>query len=86
MARCSEETFEGAVGSMGKRARHFKLLDNVGQDEKGLKRPPFNGRDLLDYLVEIGILRRRGDERIDAPDLLLAGLGLKRKGGVRRRA
>ncbi len=63
-----------------------KLLENVGQDERGLKRPPFNGRDLLDYLVEIGILRRRSDERIDAPDLLLAGLGLKRKGGVRRRA
>ena len=63
-----------------------KLLEDVGQAEKGLKRPPFNGRDLLDYLVEIGILRRRGDERIDAPDLLLAGLGLKRKGGVRRRA
>jgi len=63
-----------------------KLLENVGQDEKGLKRPPFNGRELLDYLVEIGILRRRGDERIDAPDLLLAGLGLKRKGGVRRGA
>jgi len=27
----------------------------------------------------------RADGRIDAPDLFLAGLGLKRKGGVRRK-
>lgn len=47
--------------------------------------PPFEGRDLLDYLIEVGILRRRPDQRIDAPDLFLAGLGLMRKGGVRKR-
>lgn len=39
----------------------------------------------LDYLIEVGVLRERVDKRIDAPDLFLAGLGLKRKGGVRRR-
>lgn len=47
--------------------------------------PPFEGRDLLDYLIEVGILRYRPDGRIDAPDLFLAGLGLSRKGGVRKR-
>lgn len=47
--------------------------------------PPFEGRELLDYLIEIGILRRRPDGRVDAPDLFLSGLGLRRKGGVRRR-
>lgn len=47
--------------------------------------PPFEGRELLEYLVEIGILRRRPDGRVDAPDLFLSGLGLRRKGGVRRR-
>ena len=46
--------------------------------------PPFEGRELLEYLIEIGILRRRPDGRIDAPDLYLSGLGLRRKGGVRR--
>lgn len=48
-------------------------------------RPPADcGRDLCDYLVEVGVFRARADGRIDAPDLFLAGLGLKRKGGVRR--
>lgn len=47
--------------------------------------PPFEGRELLEYLLEIGILRRRPDGRVDAPDLFLSGLGLRRKGGVRKR-
>lgn len=48
--------------------------------------PPFEGREMLDYLIEIGVLRRRADGRIDTPDLYLSGLGLRRKGGVRRRS
>lgn len=55
-------------------------------DESEDNSPPFEGRDLLDYLIEVGILRYRPDGRIDAPDLFLAGLGLMRKGGVRRRS
>ena len=51
----------------------------------GSSLPPFEGRELLEYLLEIGILRRRPDGRIDAPDLFLSGLGLRRKGGVRKR-
>ncbi|MHB1774304.1 MAG: hypothetical protein ACYCST_21760 [Acidimicrobiales bacterium] len=52
----------------------------------GAVRPPADsGRDLVDYLVEVGVFRARADGRIDAPDLFLAGLDLKRKGGVRRK-
>lgn len=47
--------------------------------------PPFEGRELLDYLLELGIFRRRPDDRLDVPDLYLAGLGLKRKGGVTKK-
>jgi hypothetical protein len=47
--------------------------------------PPYAGRELVDYLVELGVLRRRPDGRIDAPDLFLHGLGLRRKGGVSRK-
>ena len=49
-------------------------------------RPPADrpGR-LVDYLVELGVFRKRWDERIDVPDLYLYGLGLRRKGGVSRR-
>jgi hypothetical protein len=61
----------------------IKLLEGLSGAKEGTL-PPFEGRELLDYLLELGIFRRRPDGRIDAPDLFLSGLGLKRKGGVRR--
>ncbi|MDA8064077.1 MAG: hypothetical protein M0031_01045 [Thermaerobacter sp.] len=52
--------------------------------EKG-KRPPFKaGRELLEFLFELGITQLRRDGRVDVGDLYLRGLGLKRKGGVAR--
>lgn len=58
----------------------------IGEAGSWPEPPPFaEPRDLLEYLIEVGILRKRSDDRIDAPDLFLYGLGLKRKGGVRRR-
>jgi len=49
-------------------------------------RPPMETPpELVDYLAEVGILRARSDGRLDAADLYLKGLGLKRKGGVRKR-
>jgi hypothetical protein len=62
----------------------IRLLEHFSGDSAS-RQPPFEGRELLDYLIEIGILRRRPDGRLDAPDLFLSGLGLRRKGGVRRR-
>jgi hypothetical protein len=47
--------------------------------------PASDARELVEYLIEIGVFRERSDGRIDVPDLFLAGLGLKRKGGVRQR-
>jgi hypothetical protein len=47
--------------------------------------PAGNAEDLVDYLVEIGIFRERTGNKIDVPDLFLSGLGLKRKGGVRKK-
>jgi hypothetical protein len=62
----------------------IKLLEGfTGATGSGV--PPYEGRELLEYLLEIGILRRRPDGRVDSSDLFLSGLGLKRKGGVRRR-
>jgi hypothetical protein len=60
----------------------IKLLEGLDANAPAL--PPFEGRELLDYLLELGIFRRRPDGRLDAPDLYLAGLGLRRKGGVRK--
>ncbi|MFZ1058064.1 MAG: hypothetical protein WAP47_02605, partial [Candidatus Rokuibacteriota bacterium] len=61
------------------------LLEGLARNGGGSV-PPFEGRELLEYLLEIGILRRRPDGRVDAPDLFLAGLGLRRKGGVKKRS
>ena len=62
----------------------IKLLEGLSVTE-GVTPPPFQGRELLDYLLELGIFRRRPvDDRLDAPDLYLAGLGLRRKGGVKK--
>lgn len=60
-----------------------RLLDQTPADTGAV--PPFNGRELLTYLLDLGILRRRSDGRVDVPDLYLAGLGLRRKGGVLKR-
>lgn len=60
-----------------------KLLDAVVSSTGA--RPPYEGKELLNYLIELGILRRRPDRRIDAPDLFLTGLNLRRKGGVKRK-
>lgn len=62
------------------------LFEDIAADEREDSVPPFQGRDLLDYLLELGILRHRPDGRVDAPDLFLAGLGLRRKGGVKKRS
>lgn len=63
----------------------IKLLEGFA-GAVGSSAPPYEGRELLEYLIEIGILRRRSDGRVDAPDLFLSGLGLRRKGGVRKRS
>lgn len=62
----------------------IQLLEGLSGAKDGTP-PPFEGRELLDYLLELGIFRRRPDGRLDAPDLYLAGLGLRRKGGVKKK-
>jgi hypothetical protein len=80
-----KECFKSQLVPWDKEKDVVRLLENIKTSNEPSKNPPFEGRDLLDYLVEVGILRRRADDRIDAPDLFLAGLGLRRKGGVRRK-
>jgi hypothetical protein len=49
-------------------------------------RPPADtASQLVTQLAEIGVFKVRPDGRIDVPDLFMAGLGLSRKGGVRKR-
>ena len=49
-------------------------------------RPPAGtASELVTQLSEIGVFKIRPDGRVDVPDLFMAGLGLSRKGGVRKR-
>jgi hypothetical protein len=51
---------------------------------KKIRPPTANNRELVDYLIELGIFRQRPNDRIDVPDIYLFGLNLSRKGGVKR--
>jgi len=65
------------------------LLERSWKDPWGqssdISPPEDRPREFIDYLVEVGIFRARTGGRIDVPDLFLAGLGLKRKGGVKKK-
>lgn len=56
-----------------------------GQGDKHIGPPAQTARELIDYLVELGVFRERANDRIDVPDIYLFGLGLRRKGGVKRK-
>jgi hypothetical protein len=56
-----------------------------GQGDKRIGPPAQTARELIDYLVELGVFRERTNDRIDVPDIYLFGLGLRRKGGVKRK-
>ena len=54
------------------------------ETQPNIRPPAQNASQLVDLLLEIGVLGSRPHNRLDVPDLFLAGLGLTRKGGVRR--
>jgi hypothetical protein len=55
------------------------------QDQPSIRPPADSPAQLTDLLLEIGVFGSRPHKRIDVPDLFLAGLGLTRKGGVKKR-
>jgi len=71
--------------------RHVEYLLNREWDQtwsetqSDIRPPAQTASQLVDLLLEIGVLGSRPHSRLDVPDLFLTGLGLTRKGGVRRR-
>ena len=70
------------------RQRIVALLDadwdrSWGASDRLIRPPVDRPADFLDYLIEIGVFRRRSDDRVDVSSLYLSGLGLRRKGGVK---
>lgn len=47
--------------------------------------PNRDAESFLDELLEIGVLRSRAQDKLDASELYSDGLGLRRRGGVRRK-
>jgi hypothetical protein len=58
--------------------------ENWSLSQADVRPPADNPRELVDYLMELGIVRHRAGDSYDVPDLFLKGLGLTRKGGVAR--
>jgi hypothetical protein len=84
-----KQRLDGAGVPMPRREAE-KLLGRQWDDSWNIKtpdaRPPADDASgLVTQLIEIGVFRVRPDSRIDVPDLFMAGLGLSRKGGVRKR-
>lgn len=66
----------------------LKLLrdDFEGQWSRAGERPPgSDAEEVLESLVELGVIRARAQDVFDVPDLYLHGLGLRRKGGVAKK-
>ena len=55
-----------------------------GAEDPGIRPPENAPMHFVEYLIELGVFRRRSGDQVDVPDLYLFGLGLHRKGGVRR--
>jgi hypothetical protein len=84
-----KQRLDGAGVPMPRREAE-RLLGRQWEDSWNVKtpdaRPPADDASgLVTQLIEIGVFRVRPDSRIDVPDLFMAGLGLSRKGGVRKR-
>lgn len=68
-----------------------ELLRLLGQDFEGpwsasSARPPgATSEEVLENLVDLGVLRARANDLYDVPDIYLQGLDLRRKGGVAKK-
>jgi hypothetical protein len=51
----------------------------------GARPPGADAREVVENLIDLGILRSRSDAYLDVPDVYLEGLRLKRKGGVAKK-
>lgn len=59
-------------------------FDEPWGDDDSVHPPAGDAHELVEYLLELGVLRERSDGRLDCPDLYRAGLELQGKGGVAR--
>jgi hypothetical protein len=62
----------------------YKFDESWGNSSEEIRPPGLSPDEVIENLVELGVLRARTGNSFDVPDLYLAGLGLVRRGGVAR--
>ncbi len=63
----------------------LEAIQSTQWSEKPEKRPPATKpEEILRYLLQLGVVESRLDERINMPEIYLYGFQVKRRGGVKR--
>ncbi len=57
--------------------------EHWSEEQRGLL-PGKSGTEILEALLDLGIIMKTTDNRINFPEIYLHGFGLKRKGGIKR--
>ena len=61
-----------------------KLKNTTWSEESGKQPPTLNPEEIMRYLLQLGIIDRRSDKRVNMPEIYMYGFGVKRPGGVKR--
>lgn len=84
-----KERVKGSLVPWVQRSELERLLGQDWEESWGateeVRPPAADARELIDYLLELGVFRERSRGRVDTPDLFLYGLELKRRGGVAKK-
>jgi hypothetical protein len=61
-----------------------KLKNTIWSEEPGKQPPTSKPEEIMGYLLQLGIIDRRSDKRVNMPIIYMYGFGVKRPGGVKR--
>ncbi|MDH6060084.1 hypothetical protein NWP17_06470 [Chrysosporum bergii ANA360D] len=67
------------------KSKFLEVLKGTEWSKKSGKLPPTSQpEEVLKYLLQLGIVESRSDERINMPEIYLYGFKVKRRGGIKR--
>jgi hypothetical protein len=82
------ESLKTSLGGLEVPVQKDRFLEAVQStkwsEETGKKPPVTNSEEILQYLLQLGIVENRYDGRINIPEIYLYGFKVKRKGGLKR--
>jgi hypothetical protein len=63
----------------------LEKIENTRWREEREKQPPVSHpEEIIQYLLKLGIIEIRSDQRVNMPEIYMYGFGVKRPGGVKR--